>query len=36
MIDYYKRLAEIWEYYTPDRPQQDQKPKQPKRGGMDR
>ena len=36
MVDYYKRLAEVWEYYTPDQPKQEQKPKPPKRGGMDR
>ncbi len=36
MVDYFRRLAEAWEYYVPDRPRQEQKPKQPKRGGMDR
>lgn len=36
MIDYYKRLAEIWEYYTPDHIRQTQKPKSPKRGGVER
>lgn len=32
MIDYYKRLAEVWEFFTPDRPQQPKKPEKPKCG----
>lgn len=36
MVDYYKRLAEVWEFFTPDRPQQPKKPEKPKRGGPER
>lgn len=36
MVDYFKRLAEAWENYTPAHSKQQQKPKPPKRGGMDR
>lgn len=36
MVDYYKRLAEVWEFFTPDRPQQPKKPTPPKRGGPER
>lgn len=36
MVDYYKRLAEVWEFFTPDRPKEPRKSTPPKRGGPER
>lgn len=39
MADYFRRLSEAWENYSParsERPKRPEKPKPPKRGGMDR
>ena len=39
MADYFRRLSEAWEDYSPshsERPKRPEKPKPPKRGGMDR
>ncbi len=36
MVDFYKRLAEAWEYYVPEHPEPPKKPSPPKKSGPER